>query len=236
VKLYNVKILITDSDILIRQILATRLTLLGYRVFFASNIKDALVLLKRFKPQIVILDNIFINFDQYGFYAKIQTDPNILLILLTEINSIPHPKNNLDFGINDYVIKPFSPRELELRIRALLGYIKPSNYSSLKSNLRRIGPLVVKKEKKQVIKNGKIVHLTNIEFSILHLLLENAGNYLSRAYLLNNIWGYTPERFIDNRIVDVHISRLRAKLEDDPSMPTWILTARGVGYFFPYIE
>ena len=87
-------------------------------------------------------------------------------------------------------------------------------------------------DKRQVFKAKTWVKLTEIEFNLLKLLISNAGEELSRTYILDSIWGYTPERYVDTRVVDVHISRLRSKLEEDPSNPDLIITARGTGYMF----
>ena len=86
--------------------------------------------------------------------------------------------------------------------------------------------------KRIISKNNSEIKLTSIEHNILELLIENAGKKLSRVAILDNIWGYTPERYVDTRIVDVHISRLRLKIEEDPKTPDLIITARGIGYMF----
>ena len=96
----------------------------------------------------------------------------------------------------------------------------------------QISNLIVDLEKQSVWKNNEKIKLTNLEFNLFLLLITNAGKKLSRKKILDNIWGYTPERYIDTRVVDVHISRLRSKLEEDPSHPDLILTARGTGYLF----
>ena len=95
-----------------------------------------------------------------------------------------------------------------------------------------IGDLVIDPKRRFVLKNGVKVRLTGVEFSLLDLLIKNAGKSLSRKSILDNVWGYTPERQVDTRIVDVHISRLRSKIEEDPKNPDLILTSRGVGYRF----
>ena len=99
-----------------------------------------------------------------------------------------------------------------------------------------IGNLKIDTNKRQVFKDEKRVKLTGIEFNLLELLVKKAGKRLSRAYILNDVWGYTPERYVDTRVVDVHISRLRSKLEEDPSNPDLILTARGTGYMFSQLH
>ena len=99
-------------------------------------------------------------------------------------------------------------------------------------NILVIGNIKIDTNKRQVFKNNARIKLTGMEFNLLELLIKKAGERLSRASILADVWGYTPERYVDTRVVDVHISRLRSKLEEDPSNPDLILTARGTGYMF----
>jgi OmpR family response regulator RpaB len=138
----------------------------------------------------------------------------------------------LDFGADDYVVKPFLPKELEARIRSLLRRNNSQTQSKKTKKKIKFGSVVVDLNKRQVFNNSQSVKLTNIEYSLLELLINNSGIELSRKTILDNIWGYTPERYVDTRIVDVHISRLRAKLEIEPMNPDLILTVRGKGYTF----
>ena len=134
----------------------------------------------------------------------------------------------------DYIVKPFSPQELEARIRCLLKrpFITSQNNPTLKPKTLNFGNISINLIKKRVLKDSTPIKLTPIEFKLLSLLIHNAGKELSRKTILDNLWGYTPERYVDTRIVDVHISRLRSKLENNPSNPDLILTIRGVGYMF----
>ena len=99
-------------------------------------------------------------------------------------------------------------------------------------NIRQIGKLIIDTNKRQVFKGNERIKLTGMEFNLLELLVNKAGERLSRSTILDRVWGYTPERYVDTRVVDVHISRLRSKLEEDPSNPDLIITARGTGYMF----
>jgi OmpR family response regulator RpaB len=141
----------------------------------------------------------------------------------------------LELGADDYVMKPFSPKELEARIRSVLRRVdvkrEVTNDTSSQTVLQ-IGTLSIDTNKRQVFKGSKRVKLTGMEFNLLELLVTKAGERLSRSVILDLVWGYTPERYLDTRVVDVHISRLRSKLEEDPSNPDYILTARGTGYMF----
>jgi OmpR family response regulator RpaB len=140
----------------------------------------------------------------------------------------------LDSGADDYIIKPFSPKELESRIRSVLRRFNSNNSTSSKKNkiVLKTNNLVINLNTRQVSKNGLVIKLTNIECNILELLINNHGKKLSRSMILNNVWGYIPQRIVDTRIVDVHIARLRSKIEEDAANPDLIITERGVGYVF----
>ena len=173
--------------------------------------------------------------DGYTVCSELRKKSNVPIIMLTARGDISDRVMGLEFGADDYVIKPFYPKELEARVRSLLRRSeKTSNYSSNKY-LFQIGNLTINTQKQQVFRDNARVRLTGIEFSLLELLITNAGERLSRAYILDTVWGYTPERYLDTRVVDVHISRLRSKLEIDPGKPDLILTARGTGYVFQKI-
>jgi OmpR family response regulator RpaB len=134
------------------------------------------------------------------------------------------------------VVKPFSPKELEARIRSVLRRVDKEDGNGIPSSgVIQVTNLRIDTNKRQVYKDNERIRLTGMEFSLLELLVSRSGEPFSRAEILQEVWGYTPERHVDTRVVDVHISRLRAKLEEDPSNPELILTARGTGYLFQRI-
>ena len=229
---YKEKILVVDYDVPLSLILATKLNILGYKVLLASNGKDALNTFNREQPNLVILDILLPKLDGYEVCRKIREGSQVPIIMLTSLGGISDRVLGLELGADDYVVKPFSPKELEARIRAVLRRTHPKQKTQLekKQNFFYLGDLVIDLNKKIVIKNDLRILLTGIEFSLLELLISNAGKRLSRTTILDNVWGYTPERYVDTRVVDVHISRLRSKLEKDPGNPDFIITARGVGY------
>ena len=233
-EVYNKKILIVDSERIIRQVLATRLTTLGYSVFLASNGDDALVTFDIEQPHLIILDIMLPKSDGYEVCRKIRENSKIPIIILSARDGISDRILGLEIGANDYLTKPFSPKELEVRTRSILRRedLETTNSINVDSNTLQIGDLILYTDKKQVVNNNIKVKLTNIEFSLLLLLIKNTGKNLSRAVLLENVWGYTPERYIDTRVVDVHISRLRAKLKKTSKNSDFILTVRGTGYMF----
>jgi len=234
-KIYNEKILVVDDEVSIRQILETRLSIRGYEVILAANGEDALHLFRKEQPNLVILDIMLPKLDGYELCNEIRKESQVPIIMLTALGDIVDRVTGLELGADDYVMKPFSPKELEARIRSVLRRteIKNSPLSqSLNNNIIQVGKLTIDKNKRQVFKEEKRIKLTGMEFNLLELLVNKAGERLSRSTILARVWGYTPERYLDNRVVDVHISRLRSKLEEDPSNPDLIITARGTGYMF----
>nr|YP_010199090.1 probable transcriptional regulator ompR [Hydropuntia urvillei]UAD88539.1 probable transcriptional regulator ompR [Hydropuntia urvillei] len=234
---FKEKILVVDDENSIRTILETRLSMIGYDVISASDGEEALNIFRKEYPNLVILDVMMPKLDGYGVCQEIRKESDIPIIMLTALGDVSDRITGLELGADDYVIKPFSPKELEARIRCVLRRIDKININSgiLNSGIFNIGFLKIDTNKRQVYKNNERVRLTGMEFSLLELLVSKAGEPFSRSSILQEVWGYTPERHVDTRVVDVHISRLRAKLENDPSNPDLIITARGTGYLFQRI-
>ena len=234
---YKEKILVVDDEISIRRILETRLSMIGYEVVSASDGEEALQIFRKEYPTLVVLDVMMPKLDGYGVCQEIRKESDVPIIILTALGDVSDRITGLELGADDYIVKPFSPKELEARIRSVLRRIEKININSSipSSGVINIGFLKIDTNKRQVYKNHERVRLTGMEFSLLELLISKAGEAFSRASILQEVWGYTPERHVDTRVVDVHISRLRAKLEDDPSNPDLILTARGTGYLFQKI-
>ncbi len=234
-EIYNEKILVVDDETSIRQILETRLSIRGYKVVLAANGEEALYMFKKENPNLVILDIMLPKIDGYEVCSEIRKTSQVPIIMLTALGDISDRVMGLELGADDYVIKPFSPKELEARIRSVLRRTDSSNILPEKrTNQSRLqfGSLAIDTNKRQVFKGKERIKLTGMEFNLLELLVTKAGERLSRSMILDRVWGYTPERYLDTRVVDVHISRLRSKLEEDPSNPDLIITARGTGYMF----
>ena len=231
------KILIVDDETSIRRILETRLSMIGYEVISASDGEEALNMFRKEYPTLVVLDVMMPKLDGYGVCQELRKESDVPIIMLTALGDVSDRITGLELGADDYIVKPFSPKELEARIRSVLRRIDKIaiNSSIPTSGIINIGFLTIDTNKRQVYKNHERVRLTGMEFSLLELLISKAGEAFSRASILQEVWGYTPERHVDTRVVDVHISRLRAKLEDDPGNPDLILTARGTGYLFQKI-
>lgn len=231
------RILVVDDEASIRRILETRLSMIGYDVVTAADGEEALTVFKREHPHLVVLDVMMPKLDGYGVCQELRKESDVPIIMLTALGDVADRITGLELGADDYVVKPFSPKELEARIRSVLRRVDKNGGSSSipSSGVITINNIKIDTNKRQVYKNNERIRLTGMEFSLLELLVGRSGEPFSRTDILQEVWGYTPERHVDTRVVDVHISRLRAKLEDDPSNPDLILTARGTGYLFQRI-
>jgi OmpR family response regulator RpaB len=163
------------------------------------------------------------------------------IIILTALGDVSERITGLELGADDYVIKPFSPKELEARVKAVLRRtgarepIAPVG-GKVTKNIITTGNIKIDTARRQVYRKNERIRLTGMEFSLLELLVNNSGQAFSRNEILQHVWAYPPDHRIDTRVVDVHISRLRSKLESDPANPELILTARGIGYMFQRIN
>ena len=231
------KILVVDDEVSIRRILETRLSAIGYSVFTAADGEEALLVYKKELPDLIILDIMMPKLDGYGVCQEIRKESEVPIIMLTALGDVADRITGLELGADDYVVKPFSPKELEARIKAIFRRIdRVSVHNNLSlCGVISMGGIKIDTNRRQVYKQNEKIRLTGMEFSLLELLMSKSGEAFSRASILQEVWGYTPERHVDTRVVDVHISRLRSKLEEDPSNPDLILTARGTGYLFQKI-
>ena len=231
------KILVADDEANIRRILETRLRMQGHQVVMAADGAEAMTLFRQHEPDLVILDVMLPELDGFEVTERIRAQSEVPIILLTALSGVEERITGLKLGADDYMIKPFSPKELEARIRCLLrrvGQSQAMTGSSTRagSDIVVIGGLSIDLNRRQVHRGSERIRLTGMEFSLLELLVSRSGEPIHRLDILEQIWGYRPTRANDSRVVDVHISRLRAKLELDPLDPELILTARGMGYMF----
>jgi OmpR family response regulator RpaB len=174
------------------------------------------------------------KFSGHIIFKIIREKSQTPIIILTALNTVTDRIFGFELGADDYIIKPFSPRELKVRLRYLL---KKANKESLNSRKKAesifsIRGLTIDFEKGEVLRKNLALKLTSMELTLLKLLIENSGKGLNRKTILDNIWGYTPERNVDTRAVDVYIYRLRSKIENNPKRPNLVLTIRGTGYMF----
>jgi len=230
------RILVVDDEPAVLKVLVTRLQLAGYQVYSATNGEEALESFHRDSPDLIVLDVMLPKMDGFAVCRRIRAESVVPIIFLTALEAISERVAGLDLGADDYLLKPFSPKELEARIRCVLRRIDKEQIPGMpNSGLILVTDIKIDTNRRQVFKSDERIRLTGMEFSLLELLVSRSGEPFSRGEILKEVWGYTPERHVDTRVVDVHISRLRSKLEADPANPELILTARGTGYLFQRI-
>jgi two-component system OmpR family response regulator/two-component system alkaline phosphatase synthesis response regulator PhoP len=229
----QVKILVVDDEPAIVELISFNLVQAGYQVVTAKTGPEALEKAAKINPDLIVLDIMLPQLDGFDVCRRLRKSSVTPILMLTAKNEEIDKILGLELGADDYLTKPFSPRELLVRIKALLRRI--SYYNQEKTlggegvELKR-GELVLSVNKHQVTKNSEPVELTLTEFELLKLLVTNQGQVFSRDFLLNRIWG--EDFFGDVRTIDVHVRHLREKIEDNPAKPRYILTIRGVGYKF----
>lgn len=233
-------ILVADDEASIRRILETRLKMIGYDVVTASDGEEAITLFNKQTPDLIVLDVMMPKLDGYGVTREVRRTSDVPIIILTALSDVSERITGLELGADDYVTKPFSPKELEARVKSVLR--RTTNRETVSStgkvakNIISTGQIKIDTVRRQVFRKNERIRLTGMEFSLLELLVNNSGQAFSRNEILQHVWAYPPDHRIDTRVVDVHISRLRSKLETDPTNPELILTARGMGYMFQRIS
>ncbi len=229
-------ILVVDDEPAVLRVLMTRLQLAGYRVISANDGEEALEVFHNESPDLVVLDVMLPKLDGFAVCRRLRAESCVPIIFLTALEAISEKVAGLDLGADDYLSKPFSPKELEVRIATILRRVGPGSSIAEPRDLPvgqgvlRVGDLVVDTNRRQVSRAGARIGLTYTEFSLLELLFREPGRVVPRAEILEQLWGYPPRRAADLRVVDVYVARLRGKLEPDPRNPELILTVRGIGY------
>ncbi len=221
------KILLVDDELTLLNTVRAYLEQEGYTVQTAVNGRLALLTFHDFQPDLVLLDIMLPEIDGLDVLRQLRQSSNVYVIMLTAKADETDKIIGLGMGADDYVTKPFSPRELVARIKAALRRIggEQSQKTELVSQHVRLDV-----DARIVWKDEKVLELTPIEFDLLHVLMRNHVRALSREQLIEQVWGV--DYYGDDRIVDVHIGRLRKKIEDDPAQPTLIATVWGAGYRF----
>ena len=229
-------ILVVDDDNRIRELLKEYLEDNNFIVSTSIDSENAKIKLEQFTFDLIVLDVMMPGQSGFDLTKEIKKKLNVPIILLTAKGEVENRITGLELGADDYVVKPFSPKELEARIRCVLRRIDKEQIPGMpNSGLILVTDIKIDTNRRQVFKSDERIRLTGMEFSLLELLVSRSGEPFSRGEILKEVWGYTPERHVDTRVVDVHISRLRSKLEADPANPELILTARGTGYLFQRI-
>lgn len=223
------KILVVDDEDLLVKGIRFNLQNDGYEVITGSNGLEAVQQAKLHKPNLIILDVMMPEMDGLTACAMIREFSNVPIILLTAKASDMDKLMGFDQGADDYLTKPFNILELKARVRALLRRAAPQDEEQDIQTLA-IGSITLDLDARNAYRNGELVDLTAKEFDVIEYLMRNPNRVFSREALLDTIWTY--EYRSDIRTVDVHIRRLREKLEENPAIPQYIMTKWGVGYYF----
>jgi two-component system alkaline phosphatase synthesis response regulator PhoP len=221
------KVLVVDDEPSIVQTARAYLEREGYTVQTASDGPGGLKAARAWQPDLVVLDIMLPGLDGLEILRLLRQDSDVYVLMLTARADEADKIVGLTLGADDYLTKPFSPRELAARVKAILRRGRGANTKEPALRFRR---LRVDVEARQARKDDQPIDLTSTEFDILHALTRHPGRVLSREQLIEHVWGY--DYYGDERVVDVHIGRLRKKIEDDPDQPTLIVTVRGAGYRF----
>ena len=224
------KILVVDDEKPISDIISFNLENEGYAIEKAYDGEQALEVFEKSQPDLVILDLMLPKMDGLEVCREIRKQSAVPVIMLTAKDSEIDKGLGLELGADDYVTKPFSNRELIARVKANLrrNLVKEPEPQEVNKNEIVVGDLVIHQDAYIISKHGEEIELTHREFELLHYLARHIGQVMTREHLLETVWDY--DYFGDVRTVDVTIRRLREKIEDIPSHPTYIVTRRGVGY------
>ena len=223
------KILVVDDEELLVKGIRFNLQNEGYDVITGNTGLEALQLAQSHDPDLIILDVMMPEMDGLTACGKIREFSNVPIILLTAKTDDMDKLMGFDVGADDYLTKPFNILELKARIRALLRRSGALGTTTV-SNELTIGSITLDLYARNAYKNGILADLTAKEFDVIEFLMRNPNRVYSREALLDTIWAY--EYRSDIRTVDVHIRRLREKLEENPAEPAYIMTKWGVGYYF----
>jgi DNA-binding response OmpR family regulator len=221
------RILIVDDEPRVVQLIRGYLEQAGYQVSSASTGPDALIQFEAYRPALLILDLMLPGFDGLEVARRIRKKSEVPIIMLTARTEEMDRVVGLESGADDYVSKPFSPRELVSRVRAVL---RRAEGGLAKSTRLEHQELQMDLERREVFLANCLIELTPLEFDLLALLMENPGRVFTRLQILESLRGVTYESFA--RAVDTHVKRLRQKIEPDSQNPKFVLTVYGVGYKF----
>jgi len=219
-------ILIVEDDRNIAGLVEQYLAREGFAVLRAADGPTGLIYARREKPALVILDVMLPGKDGWEVCRELRRDSDVPILMLTARADEMDRVVGLSIGADDYVVKPFSPRELVERVKAILRRTRAR--PAAQDAVREFGPICLDPDKHSVTMNGADVALTPSEFKLLQTLMSYPGKVFSRAELLDRL--YSDGGDVIDRVIDVHMGKLRQKLEPDPSHPRYLLTVHGVGY------
>jgi two-component system response regulator ResD len=223
----SVRVLVVDDEAIVRDVLTRYLEKEGFRVDAAEDGEVALELAARSRPDIVVLDLMLPKVDGFEVFRRLRGLGDVPVVMLTAKGEEVDRVIGLELGADDYVSKPFSPREVVARIRAVL---RRGERVARDGILLVVGGLEIDRPRREVRRDGSLLHLTRKEYDLLELLASHPGCTFTRTDLLESVWDFAWDG--DSSTVTVHIRRLREKIEDDPSDPRHLVTVWGVGYRF----
>ena len=223
----NETILIVEDEPKITKLARDYLEQGGFRVLSASDGPTGLAMARREHPDLVVLDLMLPGMDGLDICRALRRESDVPIIMLTARAEETDRLIGLELGADDYITKPFSPRELVARVRALLRRAKGTVYQP---GLIRAGDLEIELDTHRVRRGSETIHLTRFEFNLLQILAQHPGQIYSRAQLLERLHGVAFDGY--DRSIDAHIKNLRRKLEANPAEPRYILTVYGIGYKF----
>ncbi|MDW7658595.1 MAG: response regulator [Bacillota bacterium] len=227
----SAKILIVDDEHNIVDILKANLEREGYQTIAAYDGAQGLEMGLTMKPDLILLDCMLPKMDGFDVCRKLRQQINVPILMLTAKSEEIDKVLGLELGADDYITKPFSVREVLARVKAQLRRVSLADMNlSEHQKIMVFGDLEIDHEAYQVRRGGEVIELTLREFELVRFLAQNAGQVFSREALLEKVWGY--EYFGDVRTVDVTVRRTREKLEPDQNQYKYVLTKRGVGYYF----
>ena len=218
-------VLVVDDEPVVRDVVVRYLQRDGYETLEASDGEEAKEILERHETSLVVLDVMLPGLDGLELCRWIRANTDTPVVLLTALGEESDRIAGLELGADDYVTKPFSPRELAIRVGNILRRAPQAE-----PRLYRFGALEMNLETREVRKDGEVLKLTLTEFDLLHTFFANPHRAFTREELMDRVWGYRSA--LETGTLTVHIRRLREKLEDDPSNPERLQTVRGVGYRF----
>ena len=217
------RILVVDDDTALAEMIGIVLRTEGFDPVFCADGSEALAKFQSSRPDLVLLDLMLPGRNGIEVCADIRLESGVPIIMLTAKSDTTDVVRGLESGADDYVVKPFNPKELVARIRARL---RPTPVGT--ADTLHIGDLVLDVAGHEVRRGEKRINLTPLEFELLLALASKPQQVFTREMLLEQVWGYHYKA--DTRLVNVHVQRLRAKIEDDPDNPRIVMTVRGVGY------
>ena len=224
-------ILVIEDEATIVKLLTMYLEKDGYRVSVARDGQQGIERFERDHPDLVILDLLLPKIDGLEVCRRIRRQSFVPLLMLTAKKDETDKIVGLELGADDYMTKPFSPREMVTRVRAILRRARQSNATTMPGDVpMEFGELKIDVPRREVRVASRSVALTAKEFDLLRVLASSPGKVFTRDALLNQVWGY--DYYGDARTVDVHVGTLRKKLEPQPSTPRWVKTVWGIGYKF----